>query len=482
MSKNKSGLCDLTILELRQKLQNREIGFLDIVNSIIARIKQFDQTIRGYISLFEEPAINQAKNLDATTKDFKNLHLLTGIPIAIKDNICVKDQLTTCGSKILANFISPYDATAVRKLKDVGAIIIGKTNLDEFAMGSSTETSFYGPTLNPLNPDYVPGGSSGGSAAVVRYGGAIGALGSDTGGSVRQPAAFCGVVGLKPTYGRVSRFGLVAFASSLDCIGQIAKSVDDVAIIFNTVAGYDEMDATSINKPVNSLSINPRAIKDYIIGVPKEYFIEGLDEKIAEVVEQTVRQLKKQCREIKEISLPNTKYSIATYYLICMAEASSNLARYDGVKYGLRIESNDLKTMYENTRNQGFNTEVKRRILIGTYGLSKGYYEEYYGTAQKARNLIKQDFDNAFKECDVIITPTTPTLPFKLGEKIKDPLAMYLEDIFTTAVNLAGITAVSVPAPQYINNFPVGIQIIGPALGEELILNCAKAVEELSKA
>ncbi|MEO0077362.1 MAG: amidase family protein, partial [candidate division WOR-3 bacterium] len=335
---------------------------------------------------------------------------------------------------------------------------------------------------NPINTEYVPGGSSGGSAAVVSYGGAIGALGSDTGGSVRHPAAFCGVVGLKPTYGRVSRYGLVAFASSLDCIGPIAKSVNDVAIIFNTIAGYDEMDATSINKPVNALVVNPQAIKDYVIGVPKEYFTEGLDNRIAEVVEETIRQLKKDCRAVKEISLPNTKYTIATYYLICMAEASSNLARYDGVKYGLRIESKDLKEMYEKTRNQGFNTEVKRRILIGTYGLSKGYYEEYYGTAQKARNLIKQDFDNAFKECDIIIAPTTPTLPFKLGEKIKDPLAMYLEDIFTTAINLAGITAISVPAPRYIDNFPVGIQVIGPALGEELILNCAQAIENLSKS
>ncbi|MEO0083033.1 MAG: Asp-tRNA(Asn)/Glu-tRNA(Gln) amidotransferase subunit GatA [candidate division WOR-3 bacterium] len=482
MSNNKSELCDLTIQELAQKLKNREIKFLDIVNSVIARIKQFDQTICGYISLFEESAIKQAQALDADIKKFNDWHRLTGIPIAIKDNICVKDQLTTCGSKILANFISPYDATAVRKLKDAGAIIIGKTNLDEFAMGSSTETSFFGPTLNPINTEYVPGGSSGGSAAVVSYGGAIGSLGSDTGGSVRHPAAFCGVVGLKPTYGRVSRYGLVAFASSLDCIGPIAKSVNDVAIIFNTIAGYDEMDATSINKPVNALVVNPQAIKDYVIGVPKEYFTEGLDNRIAEVVEETIKQLKKDCRAVKEISLPNTKYTIATYYLICMAEASSNLARYDGVKYGLRIESKDLKEMYEKTRNQGFNTEVKRRILIGTYGLSKGYYEEYYGTAQKARNLIKQDFDNAFKECDIIIAPTTPTLPFKLGEKIKDPLAMYLEDIFTTAINLAGITAISVPAPRYIDNFPVGIQVIGPALGEELILNCAQAIEDLSKS
>jgi aspartyl-tRNA(Asn)/glutamyl-tRNA(Gln) amidotransferase subunit A len=464
---NNPQLCELTISALHEKIKKKEIRFVDIANSVIGRIKDQDQKICGYISTFEEDAINQAKKLDDSIKDYSQLNPLIGIPIAIKDNICVKDKLTTCGSKILSNFISPYDATAVSKLKDAGAIIIGKTNLDEFAMGSSTETSYFGPTVNPVNHSYVPGGSSGGSAAVVKYRGAIGALGSDTGGSVRHPAAFCGVVGLKPTYGRVSRYGLVAFASSLDCIGPIGKSVKDVAVLFNAIAGYDEMDATTINVPVSQISIDANAIRDYTIGIPREYFAQGLDNRIVKVIEDTIKELSKLCRNIKEISLPNTKYAIATYYLICMAEASSNLARYDGVKYGLRVHSKELKELYEKTRDQGFNTEVKRRILIGTYGLSKGYYDEYYGTAQKARNLIKKDFDQAFKNCNVIITPTTPTLPFKLGEKIQDPLAMYLGDIFTAPANLAGITAISVPAPDNVENFPVGIQITGPALGEE---------------
>jgi aspartyl-tRNA(Asn)/glutamyl-tRNA(Gln) amidotransferase subunit A len=478
---NNPQLCELTISALHEKIKKKEIRFLDIANSVIGRIKDQDQKICGYISTFEEDAINQAKKLDDSIKDYSQLNPLIGIPIAIKDNICVKDKLTTCGSKILSNFISPYDATAVSKLKDAGAIIIGKTNLDEFAMGSSTETSYFGPTVNPVNHSYVPGGSSGGSAAVVKYRGAIGALGSDTGGSVRHPAAFCGVVGLKPTYGRVSRYGLVAFASSLDCIGPIGKSVKDVAVLFNAIAGYDEMDATTINVPVSQISIDANAIRDYTIGIPREYFAQGLDNRIVKVIEDTIKELSKLCRNIKEISLPNTKYAIATYYLICMAEASSNLARYDGVKYGLRVHSKELKELYEKTRDQGFNTEVKRRILIGTYGLSKGYYDEYYGTAQKARNLIKKDFDQAFKNCNVIITPTTPTLPFKLGEKIQDPLAMYLGDIFTAPANLAGITAISVPAPDNVENFPVGIQITGPALGEEYIIDCAQAIEEINE-
>lgn len=474
-------LCDLTITELHKKIRTKEIKFLDIVNSVIKRIKSEDQKINGFISFFEEDAIKQATALDNNLKDYNQINLLTGIPIAVKDNICVKDKLTTCGSKILSNFISPYDATAISKLKNAGAIIIGKTNLDEFAMGSSTETSYFGPTANPIDNRYVPGGSSGGSAAVVKYSGAIGALGSDTGGSVRHPAAFCGVVGLKPTYGRVSRYGLVAFASSLDCIGPLGKTVEDVAIIFNTIAGFDKMDATTIDKPVKNISVNSNAIKNYTIGIPKEFFAEGLDARIGKVIDDTLNNLRKRCRNIKEVSLPNTKYAIATYYLICMAEASSNLARYDGVKYGLRVLGSDLKDLYAKTRDEGFNTEVKRRILIGTYSLSKGYYDEYYGIAQKARNLIRNNFDQAFKDCDVIITPTTPTLPFKLGEQISDPLAMYLGDIFTTPANLAGITAISIPAPANIENFPVGIQITGPALGEEQILNTAKAIEEINE-
>ncbi len=474
---NKQDLSALTINSLHDKIKSKEIKFIDIIDSVINHIKTDEQKINGFISIFEQEAINQARQLDQKV-DYNNLPPLTGIPIAVKDNICVKDKLTTCGSKILSNFISPYDATAIARLKNAGAIIIGKTNLDEFAMGSSTETSYFGATKNPINNDYVTGGSSGGSAAVVKYQGAISALGSDTGGSVRHPAAFCGVVGLKPTYGRVSRYGLVAFASSLDCIGPIGKSVKDVATIFNIIAGYDPLDATTINKPVTPISVDAGTIKNYTLGIPKQFFAQGLDTRIAKVIDNTIKNLSKKCKNVKEVSLPNTKYAVATYYLICMAEASSNLARYDGVKYGLRLDTKELKEMYEKTRDQGLNTEVKRRILIGTYGLSKGYYDEYYGTAQKARNLIKQDFNNAFKECDVIITPTTPTLPFKIGEKIEDPLAMYLGDIFTTPANLAGITAISVPAPELIDNFPVGIQITGPAMGEEYIINSAQAIEE----
>jgi aspartyl-tRNA(Asn)/glutamyl-tRNA(Gln) amidotransferase subunit A len=471
-------LCDLTITELHEKIRKSEIRFLDITNSVINRIKTEDQKISAYISIFEEEAINQAKTLDATILNRENLNPLFGIPMAIKDNICVKNQLTTCGSKILSNFISPYDATVITKLKNAGVIIIGKTNMDEFAMGSSTETSYFGPVANPHNQAYVPGGSSGGSAAVIAYHGAIGALGSDTGGSIRLPAAFCGVVGLRPTYGRVSRYGLVAFASSLDSIGPIAKSVNDTAIIFNTIAGFDEFDSTTANIPVDKPIVNSAAVKKYTIGIPKEYFSEGLDPRIAKVVDTTIKELGKRCSNIKEISLPHTKYTIATYYLICMAEASSNLARYDGVKYGLRIDSKHLNDLYEKTRDDGFGTEVKRRILIGTYGLSKGYYDEYYGTAQKARMLIKQDFDEVFKQCDVILTPTSPTPPFKIGEKVSDPLSMYLADIYTTSINLAGIPAISVPAKESVDNLPVGIQIIGPSFGEERIFNCAKAIEE----
>lgn len=474
-------LSQATILQIHYQLKKQEITFTDLINAVFEKIKQHDHQIKAYISLFEQEAITQAKNLEKNITDYENLPILTGIPFAIKDNICVQDKLTTCGSNILNNFISPYDATAVKRLKEAGVIIIGKTNLDEFGMGSSNETSYYGAVRNPLNPEYVPGGSSGGSAAAISYGGALGALGTDTGGSVRLPAAFCGVVGLKPTYGRVSRYGLVAFASSLDCIGAIAKTTQDVAIILSTISGYDQYDATSVRHSVNIQLPNPTAVKDYTIGIPKEYFTSGLDNQIANVIEQTIAELAKYCKGIKQVSLPHTQYTIATYYLICTAEASSNLARYDGVKYGLRVASKSLQEMYEKTRDVGFGSEVKRRILLGTYGLSKGYYEEYYGTAQKVRTLIKQDFDQAFESCDIILTPTTPTLPFKLGEKITDPLQMYLSDVFTTSINLAGLPAISVPTPLKINNFPVGIQLIAKPFQEQHIINCAEVIEQLAK-
>lgn len=473
-------LSGLTIRAVHEKIKTKEIKFTDIINSVFTKIKNEDEKISAFITLFEEEAFEQAQHLDETVKDREKLHPLFGIPFAIKDNICVKDKLTTCGSKILSNFISPYDATAVARLKDAGVIIIGKTNLDEFGMGSSNETSYYGPVANPIDNAYVPGGSSGGSAAAIRYQGALGALGTDTGGSIRLPAAFCGVVGLKPTYGRVSRYGLVAFASSLDCIGPIAKTIDDVAIILSTIAGYDKYDATSVKIPVNKPICNPDAVKEYTIGVPKEYFGEGLDSNVRQVIEKTIKELGKKCKAVKEISLPHTKYTIATYYLLCTAEASSNLARYDGVKYGLRIMGENLLSLYEKTRDSGFGKEVKRRILLGTYGLSKGYYDEYYGTAQKVRTLIKQDFEEAFKTCNVIITPTAPTQPFKIGEKINDPLAMYLSDIYTTSPSLAGLPAIVTPGLGHASNFPVGVQIVGPAFEEETILNCARAIETIN--
>ncbi len=475
-SKANNQLTNLPITELHQKIKNKDIRIFDLVSAVINQIKAEDQKINGYISLYFEEALDRAQQMDETISSCEQINLLYGIPIAVKDNICVKDKLTTCGSKILSNFISPYDATAVEKLKQAKCIIIGKTNMDEFAMGSSNETSYYGPTANPKNPAYVPGGSSGGSAAVVSYGGACAALGTDTGGSVRLPAAFCGVVGLKPTYGRVSRYGLIAFASSLDCIGILARSVDDTALLLATIAGFDERDATSVDLPVKKFEFDYSQFKTYTLGIPREYFSEGLDSRIAKIIEEKIKELSKKCRAVKEISLPNTRYSIATYYLICTAEASSNLARYDGVKYGLRVNATALSELYELTRDQGFGKEVKRRILIGTYGLSKGYYDEYYGTAQKVRNLIKQDFDEAFKTCNLILTPTAPTLPFKLGEKITDPLAMYLSDVYTNSINLAGLPAISVPVGE-IDNLPIGLQIIGPPFEETHILNCAKVVE-----
>lgn len=476
---NEHTITELSIIELGQKIKNKEIKIIDIVDATFKQIKNHEPKINAFINLFEEESYAQAKHLDQTISDSGNLQPLTGIPFAIKDNICVQDKPATCGSNILNNFTSPYDATAVKRLKDAGVIIIGKTNLDEFGMGSSNETSYFGPVANPLNPAYVPGGSSGGSAAAIAYRGAFGALGTDTGGSVRLPAAFCGVVGLKPTYGRVSRYGLIAFASSLDCIGAITKTVADAALILSVIAGHDSYDSTSVKIAVADSLCNPD-LRNYTIGIPKEYFQAGLDPQIRQVVDTTIKTLGKQCKAVKEISLPHTPYTLAVYYLVCTAEASSNLARYDGVKYGLRVTSEHLLDMYGKTRDLGFGAEVKRRILLGTYGLSKGYYDEYYGTAQKVRTLIKQDFDRAFETCDLIITPTAPTPPFKLKEKVSDPLAMYLSDIYTTSPSLAGLPAIAVPGLGKIGDFPVGIQIIGSAYNEPAILNCACAIEKLN--
>lgn len=405
---------------------------------------------------------------------------LEGIPVAIKDNICVKDEPTTCASKILEGFKPPYDATVTRKLKDAGAILIGKTNMDEFAFGSSCETSCYGPTRNPWDLNRIPGGSSGGSAACVAADETCLAIGSDTGGSIRQPASLCGVVGLKPTYGRVSRYGLIAFASSLDQIGPITKDVRDAAILLNVIAGYDEMDSTSVDMPVPDYTKSlVKDVKSLRIGVPKEYFIKGIDKEVESGVKKAIDIFKSLGAEPKEISLPHTEYAISTYYIIAPAEASSNLARFDGVQYGPRGKNpKDLIDMYMKTRSKGFGDEAKRRILLGTYVLSTGYYEAYYLKAQKVRTKIKEDFEKAFKVCDCIVTPTSPTPAFKIGEKLEDPLSMYLSDIFTIPANLAGLPAISIPCGFSKEGLPLGLQIMGRPFDEETMLRAAYAFEQ----
>ncbi len=464
-------LYDLPIFKLRELIQRKEISPMDILESVIKRIEERESEINGYISLYIEDAKREIEKIADPSE-----HPLTGIPIAVKDNIAVKGKRLTCGSKILEPFISPYDATAIERLKTHKTIILGKTNMDEFAMGSSNENSYFGPVHNPFDLERVSGGSSGGSAAVVAYGGAIAALGSDTGGSVRQPAAFCGVVGLKPTYGRVSRYGLVAFASSLDVIGPITKSVKDAGIILSVIAGLDPRDATSVDRPIDFLQDIEKPLEDLIIGVPKEYFQEGLDKEVKESVLKEIEGM--ECRDIIDISLPHTRYAVACYQILAMAEASSNLARYDGVRYGYRRVMESLMEMYGATREEGFGAEVKRRILLGGYGLSKGYYDEYYLTAQRTRSLIKRDFEDAFKRVDVIITPTTPTPAFRLGEK-QDPLSMYLCDIFTAPASLAGLPAISIPAKERIDGLPVGVQIIGRPFDEKTVLRTAYGITKV---
>ena len=418
--------------------------------------------------------------VSAATDSSNKTGKLAGIPIAIKDNICVRDEETTCSSRILKGFRPPYDATVVKKLKSAGAVLLGKSNMDEFAFGSSCETSCYGPTKNPWDLGRIPGGSSGGSAAAVAADETILALGSDTGGSIRQPAALCGVVGLKPTYGRVSRYGLIAFASSLDQIGPITKDVEDSALLLNTIAGYDEMDSTSVDQSApdytKSLVKDVRGLR---IGVPKEYFIKGLDKEVEASVKAAIETLKSLGAVVKEISLPHTEYAVATYYIVATAEASSNLARFDGVQYGLRASgARDMIDMYIKTRSEGFGNEAKRRILLGAYCLSTGYYDAYYLKAQKVRTKIREDFDKAFKECDCIITPTSPTPAFRIGEKMDDPLSMYLSDIYTIPANLAGLPAMSIPCGFSKEGLPIGMQILAKAFDEETIFRAAYTFEQ----
>ncbi|MCD4779407.1 MAG: Asp-tRNA(Asn)/Glu-tRNA(Gln) amidotransferase subunit GatA [Candidatus Omnitrophica bacterium] len=466
-------LYELTAHELLDQIKNNATTPRDIQQSLKEQIERVDQKVHAYVRLF-------ADGLNAIP-DPQNA---CPIPIAIKDNMCVSGQETTCASTILAGFVPPYDATVIQRIKTQGCPLIGHVNMDEFAFGSSTETSCYGPTSNPWNLECVPGGSSGGSAAVVASSESVWAIGSDTGGSIRQPAALCGIVGMKPTYGRVSRYGLIAFASSLDQIGPLTKDVRDSALLLNIIAGPDPMDSTCIDRPVpdytQSLVNDVRGLK---IGIPKEYFIEGMQPDVKARVLDAIKLLKKQGAEFVDITLPHTEYAVATYYIIGTAEASSNLARYDGVQYGLRKQPDHLRKstlvdMYEETRSRGFGKEAKRRVMLGAYSLSAGYYDAYYLKGLKVRTLIKQDFDKAFDIVDAIITPTSPTTAFKIGEKIDDPLAMYLSDIYTISANLAGIPAISIPCGFGNDGLPVGLQIMTKPFDEEMMFRVAYAYEQ----
>jgi aspartyl-tRNA(Asn)/glutamyl-tRNA(Gln) amidotransferase subunit A len=471
---------NFTIERVREGLIKKEFSAVELTKAYLEKIEKEDKKIGAFLTLSPDLALQRAKEIDEMILSGKKLPILAGVPCAIKDIILVEGVKCTAGSKILENYVAPYDATVVKKLKEAGAIILGKTNLDEFAMGSSTENSAFFPTKNPLDLERVPGGSSGGSAAAVAANFCVFALGSDTGGSVRQPASFCGIVGLKPTYGSVSRYGLIAFASSLDQIGPMAKNVNDCKIVFDVIKGKDEMDSTSVN--FNFQIPNSKIeIKNLKIGVPKEYFVEGIEPEVKEKIEEAIKKYEEMGVKILEISLPHTEYALACYFIISRSEASANLARYDGIKYGYaannkqRAASNLLNVYFE-SRGRGFGKEVKRRIMLGTFSLSVGYYEAYYLRAAKVRNLIIKDFEKAFEKVDLIFTPTSPTLPFKLGEKIDDPLKMYLSDIFTASVNLAGLPAISIPVGK-VKNLPVGLQIIGRPFEENKIFEVAKFYE-----
>ncbi len=476
----------MTIPSLHHSLIKRQLSCQEMADSFLKIIKKEDKKIRAFLEVFEEEAIEEAKKVDKKIAAKKEIGLLEGIPCAIKDNLLYEGHRVSAGSKILENFIAPYTATAVKKIKDAGAIILGRTNMDEFAMGSSTENSAFGPTKNPRDLSRVPGGSSGGSAAAVAAQLCAFALGSDTGGSIRQPAAFCGVVGMKPTYGAVSRYGLIAMASSLDVIGPLANTVEDTRIVFDLSIGKDPLDATSLNLPSQKTGYRLQ-VTGYRpkIGIPKEYFIEGLDKEVKKKTEEGIERLKKQDAKIQEVSLPHTKYALAAYYLIMPSEVSSNLARYDGIRYskacGERSRTiKNLEDVYLETRSEGFGDEVKRRIMLGTFALSAGYYDAYYKKAKAVQETIRQDFLKVFEKVDCLITPTTPTPAFKIGEKTQDPLTMYLSDIFTVSANLAGLPALSIPAESdKPTDLPIGLQIIGPPGGDEMVLGVGEMVMSL---
>ncbi len=471
---------DLTIKKFREGFLNKEFSSLEVVKDTFKRIEEKDDDLKAYISLDKDLAYEQAEKADLALAENKNISLIEGLPIALKDNILLKGMKTTAASQILKDYKASYDATVVSKIKEAGGVFLGKTNLEEFAMGSSTENSSFQVTKNPHDLSRVPGGSSGGSAAAVASGEALAALGSDTGGSIRQPAAFCGVVGMKPTYGTVSRHGLIAMASSLDQIGPITKTVEDAKILFEVIKGKDRYDSTSTDVSLKDKSLDD--VKKLKIGVPKEYFVDGLDESVRKGVEKARSDLESLGIEFEEVSLPHTKYALSVYYIIMPAEVSTNLARFDGIRYGEREEASSLEELYLNNKSSGFGEETKRRLILGTFVLSSGYYDAYYKKAQKVRRLIKNDFDKVFEEVDLVLTPTTPTPPFKIGEKTDDPLSMYLSDLFTIPANLAGLPAISIPVADYSTEegLPVGFQLIGKRFGESDIFGVGSFYEKIN--
>ncbi len=476
-------ITELTVHELIEKLKNKELTSTEITQSYIDRIKEKEPEVQAFVTTLEDEAIKQAKEIDEKRATGEIENNLAGIPIGIKDNMCTKGIKTTCSSHMLENFVSPYDATVVEKLKSENLIDLGKLNMDEFAMGGSTEYSYFHKTYNPWNLNKVPGGSSGGSAAAVAANMVPWALGSDTGGSIRQPSSFCGVVGLKPTYGLISRYGLVAFASSLDQIGPITKDVEDSAILLNLIAGHDEKDTTSADIAKKDYTKNLKNnIKGKKIGVPKEFFGEGINAEVKEKLQEAIETYKELGAEVEEFSLDIAKYSLATYYIIACAEASSNLGRFDGIRYGYRTpEFSNLKELYKKSRSEGFGPEVKRRIILGTYVLSSGYYDAYYKKAQQVRTLVMNEFQKAFEKYDVILTPTSPTVAFDIGSKSNNPLEMYLADICTVSVNIAGLPGISIPCGVDKEGMPVGMQLIGNKFEEEKLLNIAYVFEQKTK-
>jgi len=474
-------LSTLTSKELHQLIVNKDISVMELVEVFLNRINQYDPQLNAYITVVQDKARAQAIDVDNKIRSGELNHPLAGVPYALKDLFCTKGILTSCGSKMLSNFISPYDATVYDKLNQAGAVLLGKVNMDEFAMGSSNENSFYGAVANPWDLSRIPGGSSGGSAAAVAAGLAAYSLGSDTGGSVRQPASYCGISSIKPTYGRISRYGMTAYASSLDQCGPMARSAEDMALILQTVSGFDVRDSTSANVPVPDYSATlNEPLAGLRIGIPKEFFADGLDADVAKVINEAVEEFKRLGATVKEVSLPNSHLSVAAYYVIAPAEASANLSRFDGVRFGHSCDApTNLQDLYERSRWEGFGDEVKRRIVIGTYALSSGYYDAYYLKAQKIRRLIKNDFVAAFNDVDVLMGPVTPTTAFKIGEKSDDPIAMYLGDIYTLPISLAGVPAVSIPV-GFSDNLPVGLQIIGDYFNEAKLLNVAHQYQQVT--